>query len=151
MDCSTEAFLGLHYLREFAQTHVHWVDDAIQPTHPLLSPSPLALNLSQHQGLFQWVSSSHQVTKVCRFSISPSNEYSWLISSRIGWFGLLSVQGTLGVFPSTTVQKHQFFSVLPLWSNSRPYVTTEKPELWLDGPLSAKWCLFLICYLALIC
>ena len=54
----------LRYLPEFAQTHVHWVGDAIQPSHPLSSPSPLAFNLSQHQGLFQWISSSHQVAKV---------------------------------------------------------------------------------------
>jgi len=53
-----------HQLPEFTQTYVHWVGDAIQPSHPLLSPSPPALNLSQHQGLFKWVSSSHQVAKV---------------------------------------------------------------------------------------
>ena len=58
-----------HQLPESTQTPVHWVDDAIQPSHPLLSPSPPALNLSQHQGLFQWVSSSHQVTKVLEFQL----------------------------------------------------------------------------------
>ena len=63
MDCSTPGFHVLHYLLELAQTHVHWISDAIQPAHPLLSPSPPAFNLSQHQGLFQWVSSSHQVAK----------------------------------------------------------------------------------------
>ena len=52
-----------HQLPESTQTHVHWIDDAIQPSHPLSSPSPPALNLSQHQGLFKWVSSSHQVAK----------------------------------------------------------------------------------------
>ena len=56
-----------HQLPEFTQTHVHLVSDAIQPSHPMLSPSPPALNLSQHQGLFQWVSSSHQVAKVLEF------------------------------------------------------------------------------------
>ena len=74
-----------HQLLELAQTHVHRVCDAIQPSHPLSSPSPLAFNLSQHQGLFKWVSSSHQVAKVLeyfRFSISLSNEYSGLISFR---------------------------------------------------------------------
>ena len=64
MDCSTPDFPVLHHLLEFAQTHVHWVSDVIQPSHPLLPPPPLSLNLSQHQGLFQWVSSSSQVTKV---------------------------------------------------------------------------------------
>ena len=87
-------FSVLHYLREFAQTHVHWVSDAIQPSHSLLPSSPPALSVSQHQGLFQWVGSSHQVAKVLKFSISisPSNEYSELISSRIDWFDLLAGQ-----------------------------------------------------------
>ena len=62
-DCSTPGFLVLHCLLEFARTKVRWVSDAIQPSHPLSSPSP-AFNPSQHQGLFQWVSSSHQVAKV---------------------------------------------------------------------------------------
>ena len=60
-----------HQLPEFAQTHVHWVSDAIQPSHPLSSPSPPALSLSQHQGLFQWVSSSHQVAKLLEFQLQP--------------------------------------------------------------------------------
>ena len=64
MDCSTSGFLILHCLPEFTQTHVHQVGDAIQPSHPLLPPSPPALNLFQHQGPFQWIGSSHQVTKV---------------------------------------------------------------------------------------
>ena len=64
INCSTPGFPVLHYLPEFAQTHVHWVSNIIQPSHPLSAPSLLALNLSQHQGLFQWVSSLHQVAKV---------------------------------------------------------------------------------------
>ena len=74
-----------HQLPESTQTHIHWVGDAIQPSHPLSSPSPPALNLSQHQGLFKWVSSLHQVTKVLSFSfkISPTNEYPGLISFRM--------------------------------------------------------------------
>ena len=64
MDCSKPGFPVLHYLLELAQTHVCWVDDATQPSHPLLAPSPPAFNLSQHQGLFKWVSSLHQVAKV---------------------------------------------------------------------------------------
>ena len=76
----------------------------------LLLPSPPSFNLSQHQGLFQWVSSSHQVAKVLEFqhNISPSNEYSGLISFRMDWLDLLEVQRTW-VFSNTTVQKHQFF------------------------------------------
>jgi len=87
----------LHHLPELAQTHVHWVDDAIQPSHPLSSPSPPAPNPSQHEGLFQWVSSSHEVAKVLEFqlSISPSNEHPGLISFRMDWFDLLAAQGTL--------------------------------------------------------
>ena len=97
MDCSMPGFPVFHYLPEFAQTHVLWIDDAIQSSHPLSSPSPPAFNLSQHQGLFQWVSSSYQVAKYWSFSfsISPSNEYSGLMSLRIDWFDLLAVQGTL--------------------------------------------------------
>ena len=97
IDCSMPGYSVLHCLLEFAQIHVHWVGEAIQPSHPLLPPSSPAFHLSQHQGLFQWVSSSHQVTKVLelQFGISPSNEYSGLISFRIDWFDLLAVQGTL--------------------------------------------------------
>ena len=69
MDWSTPGFPVFHHLLEFAQTHVHWVSDAIQPSHPLSSPSPAAFNLSQHQGLFQWVSSSHQVAKVLELQL----------------------------------------------------------------------------------
>ena len=84
MDCSTPGLPVHHQLLEFTQTHVHWVGDAIQPSHPLLSPSPPAFNLSQHRGLFQWVSSLHQVAKVMEFQlqISPSNEYSRMITFR---------------------------------------------------------------------
>ena len=69
MDCSTPSFPVHHYLLEFAQTHVRWVDDIIQPSHPLSSPSPLALSLSQHQGVFQWVSSSYQVARVLELQL----------------------------------------------------------------------------------
>ena len=69
MDCRTPGFPVHHKLPELAQTHVHWFRDAIQPSHSLLSPSPPAFNLSQHEGLFQWVSSSHQVTKVLELQL----------------------------------------------------------------------------------
>ena len=65
-----------HKLLEFTQTHVHWVSDAIQPSHPLPSPSPPAPNLSQNQGLFKWVSSSHQVAKVLEFQLQHQS-YQW--------------------------------------------------------------------------
>ena len=79
-----------HQLPEFIQTHVHQVGDAIQPAHPLSSPSPPAPDPSQHQDLFQWVNSSHEVAKVLEFQlhISPSNEHPGLISFRMDWLDL---------------------------------------------------------------
>ena len=69
VDCSMPGFPVLHYLPEIAQTHIHWVNDAIQPSHPLLPPSPPALSLSQNQVLFQWVRSSHQVAKILELQL----------------------------------------------------------------------------------
>ena len=86
-----------HQLPEFIQTHVHWVGDAIQLSHHLSSPSPPALNLSQHQGLFQWVSSSHEVAKVLEFELQHQS-YQWTPmtnSFRMDWLDVLAVQGTL--------------------------------------------------------
>ena len=94
MDYSMPGFPVFHYLLEFAQTHGHWVSDAIQPYHPLSSPSP-AFNLSHHQDLSQWVSSLHQVAKVLEFQLQYLS-FQWiLISFRMVWFDLLEVQGTL--------------------------------------------------------
>ena len=99
IDCSTPGFPVLHHLPELAQTHVYWVSDAIQPSHPLLSPSSPALNLSRHRGLFKWVSSSHQWPKYwisASTSTLPMNTQDW---SPLGWTGKISihpaVQGTL--------------------------------------------------------
>ena len=95
MDRSTPGFPVHHQLPEPAQTHVHWVSDAIQPSHPLPSLSPPACNLSQQQGLFQCVGSSYQVPKVLELPLQhqcPSVEYSGLIPFRIDWFDLLAVQ-----------------------------------------------------------
>ena len=77
MDCSTPDLPVHHQLPEFTQTHVHRVGDAIQPSHPLLSPSS-PLNLSQHQGLFKWVSSSHQVAKILEFQLQHQSFYIML-------------------------------------------------------------------------
>ena len=77
MDCSMPGFPVHHQLAELAQTHVCWVSDASQPSHPLLSPSPPAFNLSQHQGLFQWVSSSHQVAKVLEFQLQHQSFHTF--------------------------------------------------------------------------
>ena len=96
MDCSTPSSSVLHYLLEFAQIHVHWVNDAIQLSRPLLLLSSV-FNLSQYQGNFQWVSSSHRVAKVLELQPQhqSTNEYSGLIFFRIDWFDFLAVQGTL--------------------------------------------------------
>ena len=97
MNHSTPGLPVHHQLLESTQTHVHWVGDAIQPSQPLSSPSPPALNLSQHQALFQWVSSSQQVAKVLEFQFQhPSFQWTQgLISFRMDWLDLLAVQGTL--------------------------------------------------------
>ena len=97
MDYSMLGLPVLHRLPELAQTHVHWVGDITQPSHPLSSPSLPAFNPSQNQSLFQWVGSSHQVAKVLEFQFlhQSFHEYSALISFRIDWFDLLAVQGTL--------------------------------------------------------
>ena len=128
MDCSMTGLPVHHQLPGLVQTHVHQVSEAIQPSHPLMSPSPLAFSLAQDQGLFHWVSSLHQAAKVWSFSISPSNEYSGLIPFRIDWFDLLAVQGTLKSLlqhhssKASILQCSAFFMV----QLSHPYTTTGK-------------------------
>ena len=130
MDCSKPGFPVHHQLLESFQTHVHWVSDAIQSSHPLLSSSPLAFNLSQHQGLFKWVSSSHEGAKnwSFSFSLSSSNEYSALISFRIDWLDLFAVQGTLKSLlqhhsSRASILRCSAFFILQL---SQPCMTTGK-------------------------
>ena len=111
MDCSTPGFPVHHQFPELAQTHVHWVGDAIQPSHPQLFPSP-AFNFSQHQRLFQWVTSLHQLAKVLEFQLQHQS-FQWIFgtdSFRMVWLDLLEVKGLSRVFSNTIVQKHQFFS-----------------------------------------
>ena len=130
MNCSTPDLPVHHQLQELAQTHVLQASDAIQPSHPLSSPSPPAFNLSQHQGLFKLVSSLHQVAKVMSFSfiISPSNEYSVLIFFTIDCFDLLAVQGNLKSLlqhhssKASILQSSAFFIV----QLSHPYMTIGK-------------------------
>ena len=130
MDCSTPGLPVHHWLPELTQTHVHWVGDAIQSSHPLSSPSPPAFNLSQHQGLCEWISFLHQVAKVLEFSfsISPSNDYSGLISFRMDWLDLLAVQGTLKSLlqhhsSKASILRHSAFFIVQL---SHPYMTAGK-------------------------
>ena len=127
MNRSTPGLPVHHQLLESTQTHVHRFGDAIQPSHPLSSPSPPAPNLSQHQGLFKWVSSSHQLAKVFSFNISSSKEYSELISLRMDWLDLLADSGTLKSLlqhhssKASVIQCSAFFIV----QLSHPYMTTE--------------------------
>ena len=95
MDCSTPGLSVPHHLPKFAQVHVHCIGDAIQPSHPLIPSSLSALNFSQKWGLFLWVAYLYQWPKYWSFSVTPSIEYSGLISLEIDWFALLAVQGTL--------------------------------------------------------
>ena len=125
MGCSTRGLPVPHYLPEFAQVHVHCIGDTIQPSHPL-SPFSPASNLSTHSGSFpmSWLFPIRWPKYWSfSFSISPSKEYSGLISFRID--GLISFQskGLSRVFSNTSVQKHQFFSTRPsLWSNSHIHI-----------------------------
>ena len=141
MDCSTPGFPVLHHLLELAQTDVHWVSNVIQPSRPLLSPSPPAFNLSQHLSILtSWLFSSggQTVDWNFSFSISPSNEYSGLISFRIDWFDLLAVQGTL-----KSLLQHHSSKIWVLWRLLyRPALISIhdywKNHSWLDRPLLAK-------------
>ena len=127
-DCSTPGFSVFCYFLAVHQSHVHWVGDAIQPSHPLPPPSPFALSLSQHQGLFQWVGSSCQVAKVLQPQHWSFNEYTGLISFRIYWFDLRVVQETL----KSLLQHQSSKASIPLNSAffvvqlSHPYMTTGK-------------------------
>ena len=121
MDCSTPGFLVLYHLLELAQTHVHWVSDAIQTSHPLwpllLLPSIFPSIKVFSNELAFWI----RWPKGWSFSlsVSPSNEYSGLISFRVDCW-ILQSKGLLRVFSNTTIQKHQFFGAeTSLWSNSR--------------------------------
>ena len=132
MDCSTPGLPVHHQLPDFTQTHSHWVSDAIQLSHPLSSPSPPTFNLSQHQ-----VFSNESVLHLnfiwpkhwtFSFSISPSNEYSGLISFRMDWLDLFAIQGTLKSLlqhhsSKAPILQHSAFFIVQL---SDPYMTTGK-------------------------
>jgi len=121
MDCGMSGFPVLYHLPALAQTHVHWVGDTIQPSHPLSSPSPPAFNLSQHEDLCQcqlFTSGGQSIGVSASASVLLMNIQDWF---PLGWTGWISLQSTglSRVFSRTTVQKHQFFSAQPsLWSTS---------------------------------
>ena len=129
MDFRTPGLHIHHQLPEFIQTHVHWVGDAIQPSHPLLSFSPPAYNLSKYQGFSNESILQIGWPKYWRFSfICPSNEHSELISFRMDWLNLLAVQGTLmGCLKhhssKASILQHSTFFIVQL---SHPYMTTGK-------------------------
>ena len=130
MDCSTPGFPVHHQLPEPTQIHVRWVSDAIQLSHPLSSHSPPTFNLSQQQGLSNESVLCIRCPKYWSFSfrISPSNEYSGLISFRIDWFDLLAVQETLKSLlqhhsSKVSILRHSAFFMVQL---SHPYMTTGK-------------------------
>ena len=115
MNRSTPGLPVHHQLPEFTQIHVHWVGDDIQPSHPLLSPSPPAPNPSQHQGLFQWVNSSHEVAKVLEFQLQ---HHSFQRTPRTdllqnGLMDLFAVQGTL-----KSLLQHHSLKALILWCSA---------------------------------
>ena len=163
MNRSSPGFLVHHQLTKLAQTHVHRVSDAIQPSHLLLTPSPPAFNLSQHQGLFHGVSSLHQVAKVLELQlrISLSSEYSGLISFRIDWVVIFAVRGTLKSLlqhhsSKASVLRCSAFFIVQL---SHPYMTTGKTIALIRQPLSyfvkklnlLKWSLLTHIYLHVVC
>ena len=142
INCSTPGLPVHHQLPEFTQTHVHQVSDAVQPSHPLSSPSPTAPNLSQHQSfpmsqLFAWGGQSTGVSAL--ESVLPKNTQGWSPLKWTGWISLQS-KGLSRVFFNITVQKHQFFGA-QLSSQSDSHIhkwPLVKPKLWLDRALLAK-------------
>ena len=131
MNCCIPGLPVHPQLLELAQTHVHWVGDTTQPSHPLSSPSPPALNLSQNQGLFKWVSSSHQLAKVLELqlqhhSVLPMNIRDWF---PLGWTSWISLQSKV----LSSLLQHHSSNASILWHSafftvqlSHPYMTTGK-------------------------
>ena len=136
VDCSTPGFSVCHHFLELAQTHVHWVSYAIQPSRPLLVPSPHSFSLFQHKGLFQWVGLRIRWPKYWSFSfsISPSNEYSGLISFRIDWSNLLAVQGTL-----KSLLQHHSSKASILWCTAFSMVQLSQPYMIAGLPWWLRW------------
>ena len=134
MNCSMPGLPVYHQLLEFTQTHVHWVGDAIQPSQPLSSPSPPASNRSQHQSLFQWVNSSHQVAKGLKFQLQHQ-PFQWTPRAdllRMNWLDLLGVQETLKSLLQHHSSKASFLRCSSFFTVqlSHPYMATEKWYRW---------------------
>ena len=146
MDCTKTGTSDLHYFPEFAQIHVLWASDGIEPSHPLSLPSPVAFNFSQNQGLFQWVGSSHQLVKVFVLQLkhqyfiqglfpleclvwSPCNPWDSQKSSPAPQFENINSLSLSLLYGPTLTSIHDYW---------------KKSQLWLHRPLLAKWCLFLL-------
>ena len=144
MDCSMPGFPILHHLPEFLHTHVNRVDDTVQPSHPLLSPFPPTFSLSQHQGLFQWVSSLHQVTRVLEFQFQHQS-FQWIFRDDFLWDRLVgspcSPRDSQESSPTPQFKSINSlaFSLRhgPALTSIHDYQKNHSCEL-----LSAKWCLF---------
>ena len=147
MNCSKTGLPVHHQLRGFTQTHVHRVGDAIQPSHPLSSPSPPAPNPSQHHGLFQWVNSSHEVAKVLEFQLQHQS-FQWtpgMISFRMDWLDLLAVQGTLNsLLPhhssKASIFRHSAFFTVEYYSAIKKNKIMPFAAPWMDLEIiTLKW------------
>ena len=148
MNCSTPGFSVLHHLPEFVQTHVRWVSDAIQPSHPLLPPSPFALYLSQHQGFSNELALHIRWPKYWSFSLAsvlPMNTQGWLPLGLTGLISLLSKNS------QKSLLQHHRLKASNLWQSaffmaqlSYPYMTTEKTLALTIWTLLAKWCVWFL-------
>ena len=137
MDCNTPGFPVLHHLLQFTQTHVHQVSDTIQPTHPLSPPSPPAFNLSHIRIVSIELALPIRWPKYWSFSfsISPSNDYSGLISFRMDWLDLLAVQGPLKNLPVLYIKSLLF--IISVTFTASEYNKIQPPSLY--SPVAAKW------------
>ena len=145
MNCSTPGFPVLHCLLEFTQTHVHWVSDAIQPSHPLSPPSPPALNLSQHQGLFQRVSSSHPVTKVLELQ---HQSFQWIFRSFMAYAKSSMNEANSGTAGCSVWPEPQALRplVTPVFSRIVPWTRSQRASWprsihfhWMGEVITSVW------------
>ena len=144
MDRSTPGLLDHHQFPLFTQTHVYWVSNAIQPSHPLSSPSPPALNLSQHQGLFKWVSSSYQVAEVLALQLQHQS-FQWTLRTDLLQDGLVgspcSPRDSQESSPTPQFKSTNSSALSFPYSSALTHIHTwpeGKPQPWPDGPLLAN-------------
>ena len=144
MDCSTPGFPVHHQFPELTQTHVHRVGDAIQPSHPLSFPSPPAFYLSLHQGLFQWVGSSHQVAKLLELQLQHQS-FQWIFRVDFLWDWLVcspcSPKDSQESSPIPQFKSINYLTLSLLYGSTLTFVHDwwKNHSFWLYGPLLAKW------------